>query len=58
VEQISVKKWTIEIEKIDSPTGMNYELSLELFPCTKKQAHQKMYIFGHFSVLNLNKRIE
>jgi len=58
MERISFKKWTIEIEKIDSPTGMNYALSLELLPCTRKQANQKMYIFGHFPVLNLNKRIE
>jgi hypothetical protein len=37
---------------------MKYALSLELLPCTRKQANQKMYIFGHFPVLNLNKRIE
>ena len=30
-----------EIEKIDSPTGMNYALNLELLTCTRKQVHQK-----------------
>ena len=54
VERISFKKWTIEIEKIDSPTGMNYALNLELLTCTRKQVHQKMYIFGHFVVLKVN----